>query len=87
MIPPDWRSGTLGDLAQETGGCIQTGPFGSQLHASDYLPEGVPVVMPVNIGDNRLVVRDVARIGEDDAGRLSRHTLRVVTSFTAGAET
>lgn len=77
MIPPNWRSCTLGDLAQETGGCIQTGPFGSQLHASDYLPEGVPVVMPVNIGDNRLVARDVARIGEDDAGRLSRHTLRV----------
>jgi type I restriction enzyme S subunit len=77
VTPPGWRECTLGDLAKETGGRIQIGPFGSQLHASDYLPHGVPVVMPVNIGDNRLVEAGVARVGPADAERLSRHRLRV----------
>lgn len=77
MTPPGWRECTLGDLAGETGGRIQTGPFGSQLHASDYLPHGTPVVMPVNIGDNRLIEAGVARVGAADAERLSRHRLRV----------
>lgn len=76
MTPLGWRECTLGDLAEETGGRIQTGPFGSQLHASDYLPDGIPVVMPVNIGDNRLVEAGVARVGPNDAKRLSRHRLR-----------
>ena len=31
----------LGDLAS-----IQTGPFGSQLHAEDYVEDGVPSIMP-----------------------------------------
>ncbi|MBA3311089.1 MAG: restriction endonuclease subunit S [Nocardioidaceae bacterium] len=77
MTPPGWRECTLGDLAGETGGRIQTGPFGSQLHASDYLPHGTPVVMPVNIGDNRLIEAGVARVGPADAERLSRHRLCV----------
>jgi len=77
VTPSGWRETTLGDLARDTGGCIQTGPFGSQLHASDYLLDGVPVAMPINIGDNRLVERDVARVGEGDAERLARHRLKV----------
>jgi type I restriction enzyme S subunit len=76
VTPPGWRQCTLGELAKKTGGRIQTGPFGSQLHASDYLPRGIPVVMPVNIGDNRLVEAGIARVGPADAARLSRHRLR-----------
>ncbi len=68
-----WRSTTLGALCERSGGLIQTGPFGSQLHASDYVPAGVPVVMPQNIGENVIVAEGIARISEADAGRLSRH--------------
>ena len=45
---------TLGQVVARTGGVIQTGPFGSQLHASDYVMTGTPLVMPVNLGDNGL---------------------------------
>ncbi len=67
---------TLGEIVQRTGGSIQTGPFGSQLHASDYRVEGTPLVMPINMGDN--VIRDVgiARVGPEDVKRLGRHRLR-----------
>ena len=34
---------TLGEVVTRTGGTIQTGPFGSQLHASDYTMFGTPL--------------------------------------------
>jgi type I restriction enzyme S subunit len=75
-IPKGWRATTLGEEAERCGGVIQTGPFGSQLHASDYAPEGVPVVMPKDISARRVSTDDIARIREKDAVRLSRHRLR-----------
>jgi len=66
----------LGVLCEEGGGDIQTGPFGSQLHASDYVSEGVPSIMPKNIGDNRVSTEDIAYITEEDAERLSRYRVK-----------
>lgn len=37
-IPDHWEFTTLGEVCRRGGGNIQTGPFGSQLHASDYVP-------------------------------------------------
>ncbi|PQO33288.1 restriction endonuclease subunit S [Blastopirellula marina] len=71
--PDHWEFITLGEVCSRGGGNIQTGPFGSQLHASDYVPVGVPAIMPVNIGDNRLVEDNIARITEADAERLKKH--------------
>ena len=50
----DWRDTTLGQVCDEVEGVIQTGPFGSQLHESDYLPTGIPVVMPKDIIEGRI---------------------------------
>lgn len=72
-IPDHWEFTTLGEVCDRGGGNIQTGPFGSQLHASDYVEEGIPSIMPVNIGDNRLLEKDIKRITEEDAQRLSKH--------------
>jgi type I restriction enzyme S subunit len=76
-LPQGWRFTTLGAEAQRHGGRIQTGPFGSQLHASDYVVEGVPVVMPQNLSNRRVSTTRVARIKESNAVRLSRHRLEV----------
>ncbi|ACV80901.1 restriction endonuclease subunit S [Nakamurella multipartita] len=67
---------TLGAVVKATGGVLQTGPFGSQLHASDYQFTGKPLVMPVNLGDNEIREAGIARIGVEDAHRLRRHALR-----------
>jgi len=75
-IPAHWESTTLGEICRRGGGSIQTGPFGSQLHASDYVPVGIPSVMPTNIGDNRIIEEGIVRIAEKDANRLSEHRLR-----------
>jgi type I restriction enzyme S subunit len=74
-IPANWELTTLGDVCKRGGGYVQTGPFGSQLHASDYVQEGIPTIMPVNIGNNQILTEGIARISEKDAKRLSRHRL------------
>ena len=71
----NWQQTTLGAVCKAGGGNIQTGPFGSQLHASDYVEAGIPSVMPQNIGDNRIIDDGIARITEDDAHRLSKYRL------------
>lgn len=74
--PKGWKYKTLGAACKDGGGDIQTGPFGSQLHASDYVPVGVPSIMPQNIGDNRIIEDGIARITPEDARRLSRYLVR-----------
>lgn len=76
FLPSGWERSTLGAVCERGGGNIQTGPFGSQLHASDYRPTGVPSIMPQNLGDNRVVVDGIARIAERDASRLRRYLVR-----------
>ena len=46
------------------------------MHAEDYVLDGVPVVMPVNIGDGRIEAQGIARVDEADATRLARHRLK-----------
>lgn len=75
-VPTDWEVITLREACERGGGDIQTGPFGSQLHASDYVPSGVPSIMPQNIGDNRILRDGIARIREEDAERLDRYRVR-----------
>lgn len=71
-----WRATTLGGLEAESRGVIQTGPFGSQLHMSDYSATGTPVVMPTNIRRLRVDPTGIARVSDGHVDRLSRHKLR-----------
>lgn len=65
----EWRECKLGDFSE-----IQTGPFGSQLHAADYVDSGIPSIMPTNIG-NRLEIKteSIAHITKIDSLRLERY--------------
>ena len=72
----NWKWEPLGDICRRGGGGIQTGPFGSQLHASDYVAVGVPSIMPRNIAHDRVDVEGIARITPTDAKRLSRYLVQ-----------
>jgi len=74
--PEGWEYTTLGAACESGGGGIQTGPFGSQLHAADYVATGIPSIMPQNIGDNRIIEDGIARITPEDAQRLNRYLVR-----------
>ena len=68
-----WKAVTLGDITSN----IQTGPFGSQLHQSDYSEEGTPVVMPKDLVNGHISEASIARVSEDHVNRLSRHKIEV----------
>lgn len=68
-----WEKVRLGDISNN----IQTGPFGSQLHQSDYSVEGIPVVMPKDIVDGKLSDESIARVNENHVNRLKRHKIEV----------
>lgn len=72
---PTFVETSLGEICERQGGAIQTGAFGSQLHTSDYKTVGIPVVMPTNIGDGRIVEEGIARIAQADVDRLGQHKL------------
>ena len=76
-VPAGWECTDLAGLTHRFQGSIQTGPFGSQLHASDYVDHGVPVVMPKDIVNRRVSTNSIARVGRADVERLSRHKLQV----------
>ena len=59
-----WNTKTIGELCLQGGGKVQTGPFGSQLHQSDYSENGTPVVMPADILGGKIDVRRIARVGD-----------------------
>lgn len=71
-----WEKRTLGELVERHGGKIQTGPFGSQLHQYDYKSEGIPVIMPKDIVNDRFSSESIAKINENDANKLSKHKLK-----------
>ena len=64
-----WEKVKLGDMAT----CIQPGPFGSQLHNSDYSKEGTPIIMPKDIVGGAIVHSGLLKVSEEHVKRLSRH--------------
>ena len=74
----NWMTARLGDLASQAGGAVRTGPFGSQLHKSDYVkdPAATPVVMPKDMSDGRIDAASIARVDDEVVERLSSHALR-----------
>ena len=64
-----WEKVKLGDIAT----CIQPGPFGSQLHNSDYSKEGTPIIMPKDIVGGAIVHSGLLKVSEEHIKRLSRH--------------
>ena len=64
-----WAKTTLGKIAD-----IITGPFGSQLHQSDYVKRGIPIVMPQDIGNRNINYSTINYVSEEDATRLKRYS-------------
>ena len=68
-IPVHWEVKRVQELSTS----LRTGPFGSQLHAADYVTGGTPVINPANLVAGRLVPDLECTVDEVTAARLGHH--------------
>ena len=56
---------------------MQTGPFGSQLHAEDYVEDGIPLINPAHMIDGKIVPDSRVTVDLKTWERLNRHQLNI----------
>lgn len=71
-----WQRIRIEDLVALGEAEVKTGPFGTQLHASDYVDRGTPVINVRNIGFGAIRADKLEYIAEETVRRLSSHVLR-----------
>lgn len=71
-----WPQRTIGNFVKAGEVSLQTGPFGSQLHSYDYLPDGVPVIPTEGIKDRRIDHSVLPKISAAKANELVRHQVK-----------
>jgi type I restriction enzyme S subunit len=71
-VPRHWKVTQLKHFVK----AIETGPFGSQLHANEYVDNGIPVLNPANIINGQIKPYWSCSVSSDTSNRLKRHKLR-----------
>ena len=66
-LPDGWVWGRLTTLLD----IFITGPFGSSLHKSDYVENGIPLINPMNIVDGEIIPIDKMQISNETVERLA----------------
>ncbi len=55
---------------------IQIGPFGSQLHQEDYISNGIPLINPTHIKENKIVADNTFSITNEKRNSLTNYILQ-----------
>ena len=67
-----WVEQKLVDVSES----ISTGPFGTMLHKSDYISNGIPLVNPMNIVESRIVPSSRMMVSTETRERLCSYVLQ-----------
>lgn len=70
-IPDTWEWARFADIML----MISTGPFGSMLHKSDYVANGIPLVNPANIINAEIIPSEKMMVSAETANRLASYKL------------
>lgn len=71
-VPSHWKVNRLKYAA-----AVKTGPFGTQLSASEYSDEGIPVINVKNIGYGTIIEDDLDYVPDGVCQRLAQHQLQL----------
>jgi type I restriction enzyme, S subunit len=71
-LPKGWVWVKLGEIAEE----LSTGPFGSTLHKSDYITNGIPLINPTNIVNGNIIANEKITVSETTKTRLEKYLLK-----------
>ena len=66
-----WTNAPLCKIAD-----VKTGPFGSSLHASDYVTSGTPIITVEHLGERSITRQNLPLVSEADRQRLSSYSLQ-----------
>ena len=66
----DWQIEKLEDVAD-----VKTGPFGSALHADDYVLTGTPIITVEHLGEQMITRQNLPLVSAQDKQRLSAYLL------------
>jgi len=70
-----WKLYTIQDFISRGEAELKTGPFGTQLHASDYVKSGTPVINVRNIGFGDIKEEKLEFVSDETVNRLLSHLL------------
>src|SRR5579859_521967 len=76
IFPANWDLVDIGQLVTLGYANLQTGPFGTMLHASAYQTVGTPVVAVQHIGQGRLIHESLPLVDDTTVERLQRYKLQ-----------
>jgi type I restriction enzyme, S subunit len=71
-----WNTISVGELIDNGEASLQTGPFGTQFKASEYVESGIPMVNVKNIGYGNIRSQGLDYLNEKTANRLHAHRLK-----------
>jgi type I restriction enzyme S subunit len=67
-----WEVKRLGEIAD-----VKTGPFGSSLHESDYVPDGTPIITVEHLGEFGVAHFNLPLVSDSDRHRLRAYSLEI----------
>jgi type I restriction enzyme S subunit len=76
ILPNGWTLTSLDEVFPEDKTCVLTGPFGSNLHASDYRDEGVPLILVKHVGYGSIDEEEMPLVGAHKLDELERYRLQ-----------
>ena len=68
----EWEVKRLGEIAD-----VKTGPFGSSLHESDYVPDGTPIITVEHLGEFGVAHFNLPLVSDSDRHRLRAYSLEI----------
>lgn len=69
--PKGWEVLKLSEIVEK----VQIGPFGTQLHKSDYQFAGIPLINPTNIIDGKIDLENAVKISDEKYDSLPQYHL------------
>ena len=74
FLPKGWAWTELEELVLNPKNDIVDGPFGSDLKASEYVDEGIPIIRLQNVERNLFITKNIRYIRPEKARQLRRHS-------------
>lgn len=68
----EWEVKRVGEIAD-----VRTGPFGSSLHESDYVEDGIPIITVEHLGEFGVLHQNLPKVSDQDWRRLQQYSLDV----------